>query len=1491
VPFELPIGAILQKRDEWLRSSPTGPSSEFAPSTAMAFKLFGDHLATHTGEQAGIFAIFGTVQDLPPTQPDGVPTPDPNCPSSIATQWISLTNIGLTLQRGPEFIYVVARKLDTGEAVANASIELVSRSGARLAVEQTDRNGIARIPARLGRGRDANEVVAAMAFQGKDFAFLDMATGAIDLSDRGLEGRSTPGEFDALIIPERGAFRPGQQLKAIALIRDRAGKRPEGLPSFEVVLTNGSGVVVKRQPFNRTSPDTDFSRDGGFFIDMPIPQWTAEGSYSLEARILDRPAGTAAPIEIRHFQPHTVRIDEGTWSATINERNILELSGAVKANYLYGIGSGSGTDAPAANLRAEVNVRIEAADTPMRDCFAKFAFGIAREEFRPQLFRHANVVTSDDGSIAISLPPEKLSFTRIPLRASIKISLLDLDGTAAERTIEVPLKSTAKRWIGVRPRSDATARTGDARQFEFVVLNDNNAVVREPITFSIYREQTSYVWYKDGSAWDYVSPSAASRETIAEQITAPGVAPTGPQDGACPAPSNFDFQVNRAGNYVVVVADRTGARTELRFTHGWTTGADGSIKPDTLKVWAQKATFTPGERMRVSVESPHDAGWLLGEIISRGEMVGRFDVAVAGKVTTIDVPIDRRQADGPLHVYVTSFRKAAKESDSITTGPGRAIGGTSIRVGSPSKPALIFVNPPSRRMSTFGRDRIAIELETGGLTGDVWVSLAAVDEGLLLLTDFKTPDPYAHFFGHSRLDFDIFDTYGRLLYLNVGGDGQIALRGHGYRLSETVSWHSGIRKAANGRIVLEIPTDSIPRNFQGEVRLMAFAWNAQSAVSAEHSFEIRDEYVVQAVAPRAMSAGDTALVPLRVHHVSASEDQRMTLDVSVTGPLRLDTAQIGRNNIAPCDSLSPSSCQRVSIQTRKGQNVTAASLPVRATGDGNNATIRVSYNVGGVASWRAWDIPIRNSHPTVVRHLVQETIAPGASRVVSRGDFERLIAPGFHTESASLAVRLTRGIPAPSGTGLNAMTEFRQLDHLASELQLLLSETENAVNPQDVQTRTERLAQLVGEVAVLQTADGGFVSDSRLVRDIETYVQKDPTVAETAFALDVLSRARSAGLTVPKETTDRATGFLLAQLRKVSDTSECSRPDRYALAVLSRVDRITAGSFRSVATACSKSAQPLDKLMLAAAHTAFGFTGDAKKMLADARLNEPGNMEGEPEALFRTAALLLESKTPGLDVQQLVRKTGFSAARSLNLITASWMTRASNAAAAILEPNQRPFTAADFAVTPPLLGASINRSGVALKALRRDEIPAAGIQITNRSNTPLQASYLAEGMPRNFGESDNRLFDIQLSLNSSLVSDRPPEIKQLETAYFTIDINQNDQYAGSQRLAVVQNLPTGFEGYSRAPETSWVNAVGPTGRPEDFSAIPYSEFQDGRWIAILSKRNDAPSQQPKSYRVGFSVTPLLQGDFLLPSVIVRDLNNPDRISWTKPMRIIVKPAN
>ena len=48
--------------------------------------------------------------------------------------------------------------------------------------------------------------------------------------------------------------------------------------------------------------------------------------------------------------------------------------------------------------------------------------------------------------------------------------------------------------------------------------------------------------------------------------------------------------------------------------------------------------------------------------------------------------------------------------------------------------------------------------------------MAIVDEGILSLTDFKTPDPYDHFFAPKRFDFDVFDNYGRILYGRYGGD-------------------------------------------------------------------------------------------------------------------------------------------------------------------------------------------------------------------------------------------------------------------------------------------------------------------------------------------------------------------------------------------------------------------------------------------------------------------------------------------------------------------------------------------------------------------------------------------------------------------------------------------------------------------------------------------------------------------------------------------------
>src|SRR5690606_29376994 len=105
----------------------------------------------------------------------------------------------------------------------------------------------------------------------------------------------------------------------------------------------------------------------------------------------------------------------------------------------------------------------------------------------------------------------------------------------------------------------------------------------------------------------------------------------------------------------------------------------------------------------------------------------------------------------------------------------------------------------------------------------------AVDEGVLQLTDFATPDPIGHYFGKRRLGIEIRDLYGQLIDGREGVRGQIRSGGDGEGLAKRgapkqiklVALFSGIVKLDDqGRTVISL---DIP-DYNGRLRLMAVAW-------------------------------------------------------------------------------------------------------------------------------------------------------------------------------------------------------------------------------------------------------------------------------------------------------------------------------------------------------------------------------------------------------------------------------------------------------------------------------------------------------------------------------------------------------------------------------------------------------------------------------------------------------------------------------------------
>jgi uncharacterized protein YfaS (alpha-2-macroglobulin family) len=347
----------------------------------------------------------------------------------------------------------------------------------------------------------------------------------------------------------------------------------------------------------------------------------------------------------------------------------------------------------------------------------------------------------------------------------------------------------------------------------------------------------------------------------------------------------------------------------------------------------------------------------------------------------------------------------------------------------------------------------------------------------------------------------------------------------------------------------------------------------------------------------------------------------------------------------------------------------------------------------------------------------------------------------------------------------------------------------------------------------------------------------------------------------------------------------CSRSDLYALTVLVRLNRIGPALFRTVADVCAQNvdADATKRLMLATAYGAFGLAEEAQAQLTAARLASLQTLAESPAEAARTGALLLENNLAQPSV--VLAKIGFGTPDGTeNLVTSSWMARAANAALSILDKQQPPFSPDSVSVTPGDVVARVNREGMTLKRLDYADFPPSGIRIVNRGEQPLRLSYEIEGIPLKVQDAYSAGFDIRLK-RVGVEPAQAAQFKQFETAYYTVEINQTDSYAGMQRLAAVQLLPSGFEGVETSYQPSWRNLIGDAINKDAVSQEQYSEFQDDRWIVLPE-----PAGRRELHLLAFSVRPTFAGEFVLPALLVRDLNNPRRIAWTKPVKVIVAPA-
>ena len=1047
---------------------------------------------------------------------------------SGATQWFVVSDLGLTAVNGDDGIHAFVRSLATAVPVVNANVRLLARNNEVLGTAKTDSRGYVRFDPGLqrGEGGQAPAVLVAETPAG-DYAFLDMATAAFDLTDRGVKGRTEPGPVDAFAYTDRGVYRPGESVHLTALIRSRSGSAA-GVP-VTLIFSRPDGVEHSRVAL------TDQGL-GGRAHKLALAGSAMTGTWRVKVHTDPKAAPIAqAAFLVEDFVPERLelKLEAATAALSPQEPGTIKVAG----RYLYG--------PPAAGLSIEGEITVRPSHRDIAG-FAGFQFGLADEQLSPvrkQLEKLPPTNADGKADIAIELPV--LVKTSRPLEADLIVRLRESGGRTIERTITVPVDMKSAR-IGIRPMFRGQVGDGESARFEVVVLGpDGKAVAAKDLKWELLRLDRRWQWYNRDSSWAYEPVTNTRRVAAGTAESAPG------------APAKIEARPDW-GRYRLEVSDGTGLISSVVFNAGYY--ADESAdSPEVLDVALDKPSYRAGETARVKITSRMAGRALIAVLNSGLASTQEVDLPVGGGEVAIRVS----EAWNPgAYVAVMLYRPMDEKAKRM---PSRAVGLRWLAIDQGGRTIGVSLDAPEK-VKSGGKLIVPVKL-TGLSSGEeARVTIAATDVGILNLTRFEAPKPDQWFFGQRRLGSEIRDLYGRLIdgmraergKLRSGGDGSGGMAVQGSPPVEaTLALFSGIvQVGADGKASVEF---QLP-DFNGPVRLTAVAWSADKVGSASKDVIVRDPVAMTVSAPRFLTLGDEARLELALHNV---EGQAGTYKVTgqyeararQPGPGRLRALGGDRRGRAqargvPAQADRGGSDQARRARHRPGRHRRAAHAHVRRQGAGRRHQAHDDRHAGaqgrqGHALQRPAARPDPDPHQA---HRLGGTAGaldvPGILAALDRYPY------GCAEQTVSRALPLLYVNAVAKRIGIVSDAELR-----------------------------ERIDGAIARVLEMQDSSGAF----------GVWGPSDGDMWLTSFVTDFLTRAKETGYAVRQQPFNQALDRLANYISYAQDFEKGGEARAYALYVLARNGRAPIGELRYyVDTKLDNFATPLAQAQLGAALAMMG---------------------------------------------------------------------------------------------------------------------------------------------------------------------------------------------------------------------------------------------------------------------------------------------------------------
>ena len=667
---------------------------------------------------------------------------------------------------------------------------------------------------------------------------------ALSVSKFKVSGVELQKGIKGFIFGERGVWRPGDKIFLSFMLNDNANKLPENHP-VKLELLDPYNKVVFREV--KTEGLNNF-----YHFEVKTDENAPTGNWL--AKVSVGGASFTKTIKIETIKPNRLKIK------TEFEKEMLSadkpMHGVIAVKWLHG--------AIAKNLKADITAKFNPQTTTFKT-FPGYIFDDPTRSFSTMDLPVFDGKIDNEGKANFSIDPQLEGKSAGMLNAVFITKVYENGGDFSTDVFSRPY-SPYTSYIGLNvPKGDKTRGmllTDTPHTFEVASVDEKgNPQAAKDLKVTIHK--VSWRWWWDTAA-DNVGNFSSSN--YHEKVFEKTISTNSNGKGSF----NFELKYLEWGRYLVRVVDENGGHATGKIMYiDWPGWAGKSRKNDpsaaTMLVFStDKEKYNVNETATVSFPSSED-GRALVTIENGNEVLESLWVETAKGETKFQLPIKEMYTPN-VFIHISLLQPHAT---TLNDNPIRLYGVVPISVEDPKT-----ILSPEISMPQVLRPEETITLKVGEKKKMAMTySIAIVDEGLLDLTRFKTPDPWATFYANEALGVKTWDVYDDVIgafggridqVFAIGGDGALAgAKSKKANRFEAVVIHLGPFKLKKGET--RSHQVKIPK-YIGSVRTMIVAGNSENEAygMVEKTTPVRKPLMVLASLPRKVTPGEKVTLPVTV---------------------------------------------------------------------------------------------------------------------------------------------------------------------------------------------------------------------------------------------------------------------------------------------------------------------------------------------------------------------------------------------------------------------------------------------------------------------------------------------------------------------------------------------------------------------------------------------------------------------------------------------------